>query len=196
MKPRKSSPVPKPRKKSPIQVKGKVKGISPNNKRNSYSRNISPSPMRLIGVKTGSSALYKDIMLLKMQESNMKKKLNMKMQEHNSLKETLFKIENSIKLKAAKIENEREKTFLALEKHIKNKKVGLDLPSHYDISQKEDFSQQFKSSRNSVSRKEDRMDVKEMVKLNGDIKEQLLRNETGIDSALRAILRAHQLSTE
>ena len=195
--PRKSSPAP-PRKrtKSPMNLKGKVKGISPNSKRGSRHRLVSPSPMRIVGVKTVNNTLYKEITLFKMQEANMQKKLNIKQQEHNSLKETLFKIENNIKLKAAKVENEREKAFLALEKYIKSKKICLDLPSNYDVSQKEDFSQQFKSSRNSVSRKEGVLEDIEHTRMNNEIKQQLIRNETHIDSSLRAILRAHQLNTE
>ena len=147
-------------------------------------------------MKTVNNTLYKEITLFKMQEANMQKKLNIKQQEHNSLKETLFKIENNIKLKAAKVENEREKAFLALEKYIKSKKICLDLPSNYDVSQKEDFSQQFKSSRNSVSRKEGVLEDIEHTRMNNEIKQQLIRNETHIDSSLRAILRAHQLNTE
>ena len=170
---------------SPLQ-----REISPSN-----VRNLSPSPLRLVGKKTSNPAnLLKELSIAKLKESQLQQKLNVMMQEHATLKKILFQTENNIKLKSAKIENEREKILATFKEYLNKKKIGLELPEGYDPSVREDYSNTlFKSSRNSVSRTNadtSMMNGRQVLQLNEELKEHLGKHEADLPSTLKAILRA------
>ena len=181
-------------------VEGQVREISPTLKRGSAKfRDISPSPMRLVNKKSiGNANQIKELSIHKLKETQLNQKLNVLMQEHASLKKVLFQTENNIKLKSAKIENEREKLLQTFKEYLQKKKLVLNLPSSYDPSARDDYSNTlFKSSKNSVSQTNADnlvMNPKQIIQLNETIKLHLHNHDESLPSTLKAILRAENNS--
>ena len=181
-------------------IEGQVREISPTLKKGSSRfRDISPSPMRLVNKKSiGNDNQLKELSMHKLKETKLNQKLSVLMQEHASLKKVLFQTENNIKLKSAKIENEREKLLQTFKEYLQKKKIVLDLPSSYDPSARDDYSNTlFKSSKNSVSQTNAdtrMMSAKQVIELNESIKLHLHNHDESLPSTLKAILRGENNS--